>query len=37
MGGASGRSLRDVARVVGVADDVLGEALDYRRMATPNP
>jgi fumarate hydratase class II len=34
---ASGRSLREVAREEGVADDVLDEALDYRRMATPHP
>jgi fumarate hydratase class II len=34
--GASGRSLRDVAREEGVSDDVLDEALDYRKMAKPN-
>jgi fumarate hydratase class II len=33
---ASGRSLRDVAREEGVSDDVLDEALDYRRMAKPH-
>jgi fumarate hydratase, class II len=33
---SSGRPLRDVAREAGVADDVLDEALDYRRMARPN-
>ena len=33
---ASGRSLRDVAREHGVADAVLDEALDYRRMAKPH-
>jgi len=33
---ASGRSLRDVAREEGVAEDVLDEALDYRRMARPH-
>jgi fumarate hydratase class II len=33
---ASGRSLRDVAREEGVSDDVLDEALDYRKMANPN-
>jgi fumarate hydratase class II len=33
---ASGRSLRDVARERGVGDDVLDEALDYRRMAKPH-
>jgi fumarate hydratase, class II len=30
---ASGRSLREVARAKGVADDVLDKALDYRAMA----
>ena len=30
---ASGRSLREVAREQGVADDVLDKALDYRAMA----
>ena len=30
---ASGRSLRDVAREKGVADEILDKALDYRRMA----
>jgi len=33
---ASGRSLRDVAREEGVSDDVLDEALDYRKMANPH-
>ncbi|HEY2542270.1 MAG TPA: class II fumarate hydratase, partial [Gaiellaceae bacterium] len=33
---ASGRSLRDVAREEGVSDDVLDEALDYRKMAKPH-
>jgi fumarate hydratase class II len=33
---ASGRSLRDVAREEGVAEDVLDEALDYRKMAHPH-
>ena len=33
---ASGRSLRDVAREEGVPDDVLDEALDYRKMAQPH-
>jgi fumarate hydratase class II len=33
---ASGRSLREVAREEGVADDVLDEALDYRAMARPH-
>ena len=32
---ASGRSLREVARERGVADDVLDQALDYRAMANP--
>jgi fumarate hydratase, class II len=32
---ASGRALRDVAREEGVSDDVLDEALDYRKMAKP--
>ena len=32
----SGRSLRDVAREAGVEEDVLDEALDYRRMAKPH-
>jgi fumarate hydratase class II len=32
---ASGRSLREVAREAGVPEDVLDEALDYRRMAKP--
>jgi fumarate hydratase class II len=33
---ASGRSLREVAREKGIADDVLDKALDYRAMARPN-
>jgi fumarate hydratase, class II len=33
---ASGRSLREVAREEGVPDEVLDEALDYRKMAKPN-
>jgi fumarate hydratase class II len=33
---ASKRSLREVAREEGVSDDVLDEALDYRKMAKPN-
>jgi fumarate hydratase class II len=32
----SGRSLRDVARDAGVSDEVLDEALDYRKMARPH-
>ena len=32
---ASGRSLRDVARDAGVDEEILDEALDYRRMARP--
>jgi fumarate hydratase, class II len=32
----SGRSLREVAREEGVPDDVLDEALDYRKMARPH-
>jgi fumarate hydratase class II len=32
---SSGRSLREVAREEGVSDDVLDEALDYRKMARP--
>ena len=32
----SGRSLREVAREEGVSEDVLDEALDYRRMANPH-
>jgi fumarate hydratase class II len=31
---SSGRSLREVAREEGVSDDVLDEALDYRKMAS---
>jgi fumarate hydratase class II len=33
---ASGRSLREVAREAGVADDVLDKALDYAAMAKPH-
>jgi fumarate hydratase, class II len=33
---ASGRSLREIARDRGVAEDVLDKALDYRAMAKPN-
>ena len=33
---ASGRSLREVAREAGVADDVLDKALDYHAMAKPH-
>src|SRR5712692_9385752 len=33
---SSGRSLREVAREAGVADNVLDEALDYRAMAEPH-
>jgi len=33
---SSGRSLRDVARSEGVSDEVLDEALDYRKMAKPH-
>jgi len=33
---ATGRSLREVAREEGVSDEVLDEALDYRRMARPH-
>jgi fumarate hydratase, class II len=33
---ATGRSLREVAREEGVSDDVLDEALDYRKMARPH-
>jgi fumarate hydratase class II len=33
---ASGRSLREVAREAGVAEDVLDKALDYRAMAKPH-
>jgi fumarate hydratase class II len=34
---SSGRSLREVARERGVAEDVLDKALDYRAMAKPHP
>jgi len=33
---ASGRSLREIARDDGVSDEVLDEALDYRKMAKPH-
>jgi len=33
---ASGRSLREVARDAGVADEVLDQALDFRAMARPH-
>ncbi len=33
---ASGRSLREVARQAGVAEDILDRALDYRAMAKPH-
>jgi fumarate hydratase, class II len=33
---ASGRTLREVAREAGVSDEILDEALDYRRMAKPH-
>jgi fumarate hydratase class II len=33
---ASGRSLRDIARDAGVSDEILDEALDYRKMAKPH-
>ena len=33
---SSKRSLREVAREEGVSDDVLDEALDYRKMAKPH-
>src|SRR5215467_8807177 len=33
---SSGRSLREIARERGVEEQVLDEALDYRRMAKPN-
>jgi fumarate hydratase, class II len=33
---ASGRSLREVAREEGVSDEVLDDALDYRKMANPH-
>ncbi|HEY8645817.1 MAG TPA: class II fumarate hydratase [Gaiellaceae bacterium] len=33
---ASGQSLREAAREEGVSDDVLDEALDYRKMAHPH-
>ena len=33
---ASGLSLREVARAEGVSDEVLDEALDYRKMAKPH-
>jgi fumarate hydratase class II len=33
---ASGKSLREAARDAGVSDEVLDEALDYRKMANPH-
>src|SRR5205085_11583617 len=33
---SSGRSLREVAHDRGVSDEILDEALDYRRMAKPH-
>jgi fumarate hydratase class II len=33
---ASGRSLREVAREAGVAEEILGQALDFRAMAKPH-
>jgi fumarate hydratase, class II len=33
---SSGKSLREVARDAGVSDEVLDEALDYRKMADPH-
>jgi fumarate hydratase class II len=33
---ASGRSLREVAREAGVDEEILEQALDYRRMARPH-
>ncbi len=33
---ASGRSLREVARAEGVSDEVLDQALDYRKMTNPH-
>jgi fumarate hydratase, class II len=33
---ATGRSLREIAREEGVSEDVLDEALDYRKMARPH-
>jgi fumarate hydratase class II len=33
---ASGRSLREVAREMGIDESILDEALDYRRMAKPH-
>jgi fumarate hydratase class II len=33
---ATGRSLREIARERGVAEDILDKALDYRAMAKPN-
>jgi fumarate hydratase, class II len=33
---ATGRSLRDIAREEGVSEEVLEEALDYRKMARPH-
>ena len=33
---ASDRSLREIAREKGVAEEILDEALDYRAMARPH-
>jgi fumarate hydratase class II len=33
---ATGRSLREIAREEGVAEDLLDEVLDYRKMASPH-
>jgi fumarate hydratase class II len=33
---ATGRTLREIAREAGVSDEILDEALDYRRMAKPH-
>jgi fumarate hydratase class II len=33
---SSGKSLREVAREAGVSDEILDEALDYRKMAKPH-
>ena len=33
---SSGRTLREVAREAGVSDEVLDEALDYRKMSKPH-
>ena len=33
---ASGRAIREVARELGVDDEILDEALDHRKMARPH-